>query len=400
MEEEEALVELFLIVCIASSGIEYNLAIYNNYSGVTFDVTHYGAAGDGLRDDSQAFVTAWEATCGAIGGSPIMLIPGGKTFLLKPLAFQGPCKSSQIQIQISGTLMAPGNPKGWSNCQSNTWLYFSGVDGLNIYGNGQINGQGSCWWRGSSYRISKDNLLTYNALRFHQCNNLQLSGLSHINSPRNHIGISDCNGVTISHIQISAPENSPNTDGIDVSTSTHVSIRDSQIGTGSSNINITGISCGPGHGISVGSLGAYGSYSAVEWISVTGCSFTGTKNGGRIKTWPGGSGYARNIHYENITLKNVKHPIFIDQHYCNGNDNCCPEKAKAVQVSDVYFSNWRGTSAGEEAIMLNCSSHSPCSNITIEDVHITSSNGGSNVYSTCKNAHGRFDATTPAVSCS
>lgn len=70
------------------------------------------------------------------------------------------------------------------------------------------------------------------ALRFHQCNNLQLSGLSHINSPRNHIGISDCNGVTISHIQISAPENSPNTDGIDVSTSTHVSIRDSQIGTG------------------------------------------------------------------------------------------------------------------------------------------------------------------------
>ncbi|KAF7150626.1 hypothetical protein RHSIM_Rhsim02G0199500 [Rhododendron simsii] len=302
--------------------------------------------------------------------------------------------------------MAPGNRKGWSNCQSNTWLFFSGVNGLSIYGNGQINGQGSCWWKGASY-IANHDLDTYSALRFHQCNNLRLTGLSHINSARNHIGISDCKGVTISRINISAPENSPNTDGIDISMSTHVSIRDSRIGTGddcvaintgSSDINITGVSCGPGHGISVGSLGAHGSYSQVEWVRVQGCSFTGTKNGGRVKTWPGGSGYARHIYYENITLNNVKNPIIIDQDYCNGKHNC-PDKAKAVQVSDVYFSNWRGTSAGEEAIMLNCSSHSPCRNIMIEDVDITSSNGGSKVYSICKNAHGRFLQATPAVSC-
>ncbi|KAG5562798.1 hypothetical protein RHGRI_005504 [Rhododendron griersonianum] len=112
----------------------------------------------------------------------------------------------------------------------------------------------------------------------------------------------------------------------------------------------------------------------------------------------GGSGYARHIYYENITLHNVKNPIIIDQDYCNGKHNC-PDEAKAVQVSDVYFSNWRGTSAGEDAITLDCSSHSPCRNIMIEDVHITSSNGGSKVYSTCKNAHGRFLQATPPVSC-
>ncbi|XP_058203056.1 probable polygalacturonase At3g15720 [Rhododendron vialii] len=395
-----ALVGLLLIICIASFGIEYNLASYNHSCVTIYDVMHYGAVGDGRKDDSQAFIKAWKATCGASGGSPILKIPDGKTFFLKPLAFEGPCKSSHIQVQISGTLMAPGNRKGWSNCQSNAWLYFSGVNGLSVYGNGQINGQGSCWWKGRGcYRPT--------ALRFHQCNNLRLTGLSHKNSARNHISISDCKGVTISRISISAPENSPNTDGIDISMSTHVSIRDSRIGTGddcvaintgSSNINITGVSCGPGHGISVGSLGAHGSYSQVEWVRVQGCSFTGTKNGGRVKTWPGGSGYARHIYYENITLNNVKNPIIIDQDYCNGKHNC-PDEAKAVQVSDVYFSNWRGTSAGEEAITLDCSSHAPCRNIMIEDVDITSSNGGSEVYSICKNAHGRFLQATPAVSC-
>lgn len=48
----QALVGLFLIICIASFGIEYNLASYN-HNCVTYDVMHYGAAGDGRRDDSQ-----------------------------------------------------------------------------------------------------------------------------------------------------------------------------------------------------------------------------------------------------------------------------------------------------------------------------------------------------------
>ncbi|XP_057467639.1 probable polygalacturonase At3g15720 [Actinidia eriantha] len=333
-----------------------------------------------------------------------MRVPGGKTFLLKPLAFYGPCTAPNIQIQISGTLVAPSKTNGWSNCQGNTWIYFSAVDGLSIQGNGEINGQGSRWWKKDTYEKGSCNRPT--ALRFHKCNGLQLSGLSHINSPRNHISINQCNGVNVSNLRITAPADSPNTDGIDISQSTNVTIIDSNIetgddcvaiNTGCSHINITGVSCGPGHGISVGSLGAHGSYSTVEWIRVERCHFTGTMNGGRVKTWPGGSGYARNIYFLHLTLENVSHPIIIDQHYCNGSHNC-PEKANAVQVSDVYFSDVQGTSAGEEAITLDCSSHTPCDNITIEDVRITSAITGSQVYSTCKNAKGTFDAT-PEVYC-
>lgn len=70
------------------------------------------------------------------------------------------------------------------------------------------------------------------ALRFYNCSNLQHSGLTHLDSPRNHISIIFCDNATLSYLNISAPESSPNTDGVDISSSTNVSIHDSYIGTG------------------------------------------------------------------------------------------------------------------------------------------------------------------------
>lgn len=67
---------------------------------------------------------------------------------------------------------------------------------------------------------------------FHNCNNLKISGITSKDSPKNHISIDSCNIVVISNIQLFAPENSPNTDGIDISTSTNVEISKSTIGTG------------------------------------------------------------------------------------------------------------------------------------------------------------------------
>ncbi|KAF3603290.1 hypothetical protein F2Q69_00033019 [Brassica cretica] len=87
---------------------------------------------------------------------------------------------------------------------------------------------------------------------------------------------------------------------------------------GSSDINITRVACGPGHGISIGSLGKGDIDDTVENVIVRSCSFWGTQNGARIKTWHGGKGLAKNILFENITVTNTKYPIIIDQHYSNG----------------------------------------------------------------------------------
>ncbi|KAL6140646.1 hypothetical protein ACLB2K_058944 [Fragaria x ananassa] len=69
-----------------------------------------------------------------------------------------------------------------------------------------------------------------------------------------------CNYANVSYLQIRAPEDSPNTDGIDISMSSNVNIHDCNIGTGDDciavnngtfNIDINNIACGPGHGIRV-----------------------------------------------------------------------------------------------------------------------------------------------------
>ncbi|KAL9338803.1 hypothetical protein Peur_067818 [Populus x canadensis] len=410
----------FLILCMAASsfGIGHGQKVFN--------VVDFGAIGDGQIDDTNvytlalltcihafAFLSAWQALCGddVAQGTPSLQIPEGKTFLLQPVKFQGPCKSVFVHVQVQGKIIAPNTIEEWNNCQADYWIGFVGVANLNMYGSGLIDGQGSVWWmramQASSLNARK---IACNppsiALNFEKCDDLQLSGLTHVDSPKGHIGITDCNGVLISNLNIAAPENSPNTDGIDMARSTNVHIQDSMIATGDdcvainggcSYINITNIACGPGHGISVGSLGKDGQYDTVEEVHVRNCSFTGTQNAARIKTWQGGSGYARKISYEQITLVASKNPIIIDQYYCDGVNNC-RNSSTALQVSDVTYSGFQGTSVDEEAIRLDCSDGG-CINIVMDNINITSLDPGKTTYAYCEHTSGTSWFTAPNVPC-
>ncbi|KAI3687725.1 hypothetical protein L1987_81427 [Smallanthus sonchifolius] len=161
-------------------------------------------------------------------------------------------------------------------------------------------------------------------------------------------------------------------------------------------INVTSVFCGPGHGIS---LGEHGSYDTVEKVRVQNCNITGTTNGLRIKTVPGGTGYARGIVFQDIHLVNVENPIIIDQHYCTNAENSfcqAPSTDPAVQVSDVLYMNIHGTSASKQAITFNCSGKFNCTGIQTYQVGIT----GADDFSYCKNAQGKFLYTNPTVTCS
>jgi galacturan 1,4-alpha-galacturonidase len=132
-------------------------------------------------------------------------------------------------------------------------------------------------------------------------------------------------------IHLIAPEDSPNTDGIHIGESTNIDISTSVIATGDdcvslspgcSSINVTNVRCGPGHGISVGSLGRMANEEDVSGLTVTNCTFTGTQNGLRVKTWA--SSFASNVFdltFQHIHMENVYNPIIIDQQYCPY-DNC------------------------------------------------------------------------------
>ncbi|KAM3705293.1 hypothetical protein ACB098_03G068200 [Castanea mollissima] len=361
----QELLSFVLILSISSTCLCRGLVEDTSGGFNVLDSLDYGAVGDGQTDDSQAFFTVWTALC-QTKGTP--------------------------QLIILGTMLAPNSMDGWTNCSTNCWLRFSGVSNLIVSGSGTIDGRGSTWWN--------------QALQFNYCNNLQLSGLTHLNSPRNHISLTACNGASLSYLHISAPASSPNTDGIDISSSTNINIHDSNIATGddciaingnSAHINITGINCGPGHGISVGSLGASGAYATVEEVYVNNCSFNGTLNGARIKTWQGGSGYARNIFFEQITLVDVKNPIIIDQFYCNG-EHDCDNETSSVQVSNVTYIGIEGTCVGLDAITFNCD-EIMCTNITMKHINITSSDPEKSVVASCKNAEGNSECTIPEVPC-
>ncbi|WZZ73230.1 hypothetical protein YC2023_084600 [Brassica napus] len=350
-------------------------------NGQIYDVLKFGAEGDGTTDDSKAFVEAWKAMCSSGGSNKTLLIPSDNTFLLQPLVFQGPCNSPSVQVQLDGKIVAPLNKAAWSDLKSYEWVSFHKIIGLTVLGSGTINGRGSSFWE---------------QLHFKGCNNLEINGITSFDSPRNHISIRDCRQVKITQIKIIAPGDSPNTDGIDISTSTDVEIYDTIVGTGddcvalnsgSININITRMQCGPGHGISVGSLGRDGEESIVENVQVTNCTFNETTNGARIKTWPNGKGYARNIVFKDITLTETQNPIIIDQHYID-KGHIHVEESSAVAISNVIFTNIHGTSQKDEIIKIDCSDVTSCKDIVLDRIDITTFDGNKPLIE-CSNAYGK-----------
>ncbi|KAI3472352.1 hypothetical protein Pfo_031187 [Paulownia fortunei] len=218
-----------------------------------------------------------------------------------------------------------------------------------------------------------------------------------INSAQTHILVKGCNSFSIDNVIIQSPGNSPNTDGIHIQSSQHVLITNSKIGCGDdcislgdyiSNIEIGNVECGPGHGISIGSLGRGGNYVQVENIRLTDAFFNGTSNGARIKTWQVGRGYVRDVTFENLIFNYVKNPIIIDQNYCNVR-NACKELETGVQISNVIYKEVAGTSTTDIAINLNCSKSVPCFGISMESVQLTSAIVGKQVTANCSNAYGQ-----------
>ncbi|MCO5564799.1 hypothetical protein L7F22_018467 [Adiantum nelumboides] len=338
-----------------------------NGTGPPFDVVNvdwHGAIGDGLTDDTQAFIDAWHEACTL--DSAVLLIPFNKTYLVNHLEFKGPCGSGLV-VELAGTLVAPADPSLWNKSHSNAWLHFSHLSGLSVEGGGTIDGQGQQWWDQSCKRDKKNNCHDAPTVR----------DLLSLNSPQIHIKFSNCYGVEVVNLQVTAPEDSPNTDGIHISERQNVRIQDSSVGTGddcvsivrgSADILVKNITCGPGHGISIGSLGKSGSDDFVSLVVVNVANLIGTTNGVRIKTWQGGSGAAVGILFENISMNNVSHPIVIDQKYCDSSLSCSANESSAVQVSQVYYKNIQGTSATKQAIKLECSELAPCKGLLMENV--------------------------------
>uniref|UniRef100_A0A2N9I8G4 Polygalacturonase n=1 Tax=Fagus sylvatica TaxID=28930 RepID=A0A2N9I8G4_FAGSY len=298
-----------------------------------------------------------------------------------------------------GKIIAPASPSAWKGLDASQWLAFNGVSGLHITGHGAIDGRGSGWWNQSCrdhQGLVACTSLAPTAVKLLSCKESSITDMHFIDSPQAHILIFGCNGIDIKNLLIRAAETSPNTDGVHIQSSHNVFINNTIIGSGddcvsigdyTSNVKITFLRCGPGHGVSIGSLGKDGNFVQVENIFVSRVFFNRTTNGARIKTYQVGKGYVRNVTFEQIKFDLVENPIIIDQNYCLVRGTC-KEVQTGVHISDVSFNNMYGTSSTEIAVNLNCSRSVPCTGILFKSIQLKSANPEQEVTSSCNTAHG------------
>ncbi|KAJ9187208.1 hypothetical protein P3X46_002693 [Hevea brasiliensis] len=368
-------------------------------TGAQYNVLSYGAKPDGKTDSTKAFLAAWKQACASSRPATIK-VPAGRFFISKIL-FQGPCKNNAILISIDGTLVAPSDI--WAIGNAGNWLHFENVNGVTVSG-GVLDGQGTGLW--SCKDSGKNCPSGATSLRFSGSRNIAITGLTSLNSQMFNIDINGCHNAKLQGITVSCSGNSPNTDGIHVQESSDVTILNSRIGTGddcvsigrgTTNLWIENIICGPGHGISVGSLGKDLREAGVLNVTVKSARITGTQNGLRIKSWGRpSSGYARNILFQHVVMTNVNNPIVIDQNYCPHNKNC-PGQASGVKISDVTYQDIHGTSATEVAVKFDCSNKYPCTGIRMEDVKLTYKNQPADA--SCNNADGKASGVVQPSSC-
>ncbi|XP_027119583.1 polygalacturonase-like [Coffea arabica] len=367
-------------------------------SAATLNVISFGAKSDGRTDSTQSFLKAWASACSSVQAATIF-VPRGR-YLIKAAVFRGPCKN-RITVQIDGTLVAPDDYWGLGN--SGYWLLFIQVNRLSVIG-GTLDAKGAGFW---ACRTSGRNCpVGARSITFNWVNDGVISGLTSINSQLMHVVVNSCKNVKVQNVRIVAPDLSPNTDGIHVRGSTGVTISGSSIqtgddcvsiGPGTRNLWMEKINCGPGHGVSIGSLGRDFNEDGVQNVTLINSVFSGSDNGLRIKSWARPTtAFVSNIKFQNIIMKNVGNPIIIDQNYCPDNRGC-PRQTSGVKIDQVIYQNIQGTSATPVAVIFDCSPSNPCRGIKLRDIKLTYLNR--KAQSLCKNIGGTAAGVITPESC-
>ncbi|XP_027333535.1 polygalacturonase-like [Abrus precatorius] len=350
------------------------LAIFGIAQSTIININKFG--GKPNTDITQAFTSAWKEACVSTTPSKI-LIPRG-TYRMNEIDVKGPCKAP-IEVQVDGTIQAPADPNALHDAYQ--WVKFGYVDFLTISGKGTFDGQGSRSWKENDCGTNKNCKRRSMNFGFNFIKHSIIRDITSKDSKNFHVNVLGCTNVTFDGFIVSAPGNSINTDGIHLGRSTDVKILNTNIATGddcisigdgSRQITIQNVNCGPGHGISVGSLGKYVNEESVEHLLVKNCTLTNTDNGIRIKTWPSAPGTSpiTDMHVEDITMVNVLNPIIIDQEYCPWNQ-CSKQVPSKIKISKIVFKNIKGTSKSKEGVTLVCSRGVPCEGVQLIDVALT-----------------------------
>lgn len=316
---------------------------------VTLNVRDFGAAGDGIKDDTLAIQSAIMA-CPSQGR---VLIPAGRYSFVCLFLKDGINLELEKGAELSAVTdrerfpfypgMVPYTDQTGDYCLG-TWegdpqKMFCGlitgvhVKNVNIYGEGTLNGNASHenWWHNC-----KEMKIAWRprAVFLNGCENISLVGLTVKNSPSWTIHPYFSNHLRFLGLNVLAPKDSHNTDGLDPESCRHVELAGIHFSVGddciavksgkiymgktyrtpSEHITIRQCSMNDGHGsVVIGSeIGA-----GVRDLIVRDCIFKDTDRGLRIKTRRGRGEdcVVDRVTFENIRMDGVLTPFVVNCFY-------------------------------------------------------------------------------------
>jgi galacturan 1,4-alpha-galacturonidase len=281
--------------------------------------------------------------------------------------------------------------------QHTAWL-FGGENVRFIGQGGSFNGNGQAWYTQNQNRANQPGRPI--AITFHNSKNLVVDGLSFIQPQFWVTLIWESEDVTMKNIYVSAHSDDHNgcvnTDGGNTWNSRRVTFENWFVRNGddciavkgnSSDIYVRNVTCVSGNGMTIGSVGEYPKYpDYVENVLFEDITIRDTMQAAYIKTWQGqpadhsgngaggggGAGIVRNVTFRNFDVDNSALPIQISQCiYTEDGENC---DSSRMQISEITWENFKGTSRYNIASSIHCAAGHPCPDIYFKNVDIKSIN--------------------------
>ncbi len=316
---------------------------------VQVDVREFGAVGDGVHDDTGALQAAI-AACPGNGrvvvpagtwlSAPLFLKTGlhlrldrGATVLGHPDMARWPTLPAQLDDGHGGQRRVLGSWEGRpARCHASL-LTGIGVERVVIDGEGVVDGNASfaTWW--GRPKAPFPGGWRPRTLLLVGASQVAVAGIGLRNSPSWTVHALACHDLLFAGLDIRAPVDSPNTDGIDPESCLRVRIIGCRIDTGDDCVAIKSGKPGPdgppppsratlvsnclmrsGHGaVVIGSETAGGVYD----VLARDCLFEGTDRGLRIKTrrGRGRAAVVDGVRLENTTMAGVGTPLSINSFY-------------------------------------------------------------------------------------